>query len=339
MDLFWYALTGLLLAGYLALESVDFGMGLLSALARTERDRERARRAVVPLFLANEVWLVAFVGLLLGAMPLLEGQLLPALRGPVVALLCAWVLRDAALWFRTALPTGGWRRTWDVVLPAASLVLAAGWGMVLAVLIRGLSTGGDGHAVAALADLVHPFSLVCAAVVTVASLRQGVLFAVRRLPAADPAQARLARLAGRLHWPLVGLVLLAALSAAWMTGAPVAVAAIGAAAALGTYASERLRGAGRPGAALLLGTAPLLALPAAVGAVNGTTVLATRSGEGALTLAEAVADPASLWLLAVVALPVLAGVAYGQVWMWRVFAPPGARTPATAAEPAREGAR
>ncbi|WP_328791402.1 MULTISPECIES: cytochrome d ubiquinol oxidase subunit II [unclassified Streptomyces] len=325
MDVFWYALTGLLLAGYLALESVDFGMGMLFWFARTERDRERARRAVVPLFLANEVWLVAFVGLLLGALPLLEGELLTALRVPVVMVLGAWVLRDAALWFRTALPSGGWRRLWDVVLPVASLVLALVWGTLLAALIRGLSTDGNGRAVAVLSDLVDPFSLACAAVVVVGSLRQGVLFAARRLPEADPDQIRLAGLAGRLHWPLVGLALLAAVAAAGVTGAPVAVILVGVAAAVGTYASERLRTAGRPGAALLLGTAPLVALPAAIGVVNGTTVLATRSGEGALTLSEAIADSASLGLLAVGVLPVLAAVAFGQVWMWRVFAPRGAR--------------
>ncbi|MFJ5712257.1 cytochrome d ubiquinol oxidase subunit II [Streptomyces sp. NPDC093105] len=331
MEVFWYALTGLLLAGYLALESIDFGMGMLIPFARSERDRERARRALVPLFLANEVWLVAFAGLLLGALPLLEGALLTALRIPVVLVLAAWVLRDAALWFRTALPSDGWRRAWDVVLPAASLVLALAWGTLLAALIRGLSTDGDGHAVAALSDLVHPFSLACAAVVVVGALRQGVLFAARRLPEADPEQARLARLAGRLHWPLVGLVLLAAVAAAGVTDAPVAVTLVGVTAALGVFASERLRAAGRPGAALLLGAAPLLALPAAIGVVNGTTVLATRSGTGALTLTEAVADPASLGLLAVVVLPVLAAVAYGQFWMWRVFAPQSPRGPRAAA--------
>lgn len=323
MDVFWYALTGLLLAGYLALGSIDFGMGMLFSFARTERDRERARAAVVPLFLANEVWLVAVVGLLLGALPLLEGELLTVLRVPVVIVLCAWMLRDAALWFRTALPTGGWRRTWDVVLPVASVVLAIGWGTLLAALIRGLSTDGDGRATAAFSDLAHPFALVCGAVVVVGSLRQGVLFAARRLPGSDPEQVRLAGFARRLLWPLVGLLLLAAV--AGLMAAPVAVALVAVAAALATYASERLRTAGRLGAALLLGSAPLVALPAAVGVANGTTVLATRSGEGALTLSEAIADSASLGLLAVMVLPALAAVAYAQVWMWRVFARQGAR--------------
>ncbi|WP_149179213.1 cytochrome d ubiquinol oxidase subunit II [Streptomyces sp. TRM49041] len=325
MDIFWYALIGLLFTGYLALESIDFGVGLLFLLAREERDRERLRRGVVPLFLANEVWLVATVGLLFGALPLLEGELLHALRTPVVLLLSAWYLRDAALWFRTAHPGAGWRRTWDVVLPAASLVLAAGWGAVLAALIRGLSTDGHGHAVAAAGDVAHPLALLGAALVVAACLRQGTLFTARRLPHDSPLLGRLNRFSRPLTRCLLGLVLLAAVRAAGVTDAPVTVLLVGVLAAAGVYASERSAAAGRPGTALLLGAAPLLALPVTVGLANGTTVLATRSGEGALVLSDAVADPASLTLLSMTVLPALIAVAFGQVWMWRVFVRPQVR--------------
>ncbi|MGD3111888.1 cytochrome d ubiquinol oxidase subunit II [Streptomyces sp. YGL11-2] len=319
MDVFWYALTGLLFVGYLALESLDFGVGMLFFLARTEPDRERMHRTVVPLFLANEVWLVAFVGLLFGALPFLEGELLHAVRLPVVMLVCAWILRDAALWFRTALPGAGWRRTWDVVLPVMSLVLAAGWGSVLAVLVRGLSTDGDGHAVATFADLVHPFSLACALVAVAASLRQGTLFVITKLPDDSATGARAGVLAQRLAWLLPALILVTAVMGAAVTDAPVAVAVIGILAAAAVYGSDRARVAGRAGQALSLGAAPLVALPVMIGLVNGTTVLAARSGEGALTLSRAIADSSTLALLSSIVLPALIAVALGQLWFWRVF--------------------
>ncbi|WP_406864135.1 cytochrome d ubiquinol oxidase subunit II [Streptomyces sp. HUAS MG47] len=319
MDVFWYALVGLLLAGYLALESVDFGVGMLLPLADTETGRARMRRGVVPLFLANEVWLVAFAGLLFGALPLLEGELLSALRIPVVLLLTAWFLRDAALWFRTAHPGDRWRRAWDVVLPVSSLVLAAGWGAVLAALTRGLSTHGNGHAVATAGDLLHPFALLGAAVAVVGSLRQGSLFAGRGLPADTSLAVRLGRL-DRVLTPVL-LVLLAVTAAvgATVTDAPVAVAVVAVLAAAVVYGSGRLRAAGRTTAALVLGAAPLIALPVLVGAANGTTVLATRSGDGVLHLSRAIADSASLGLLTVTVLPFLIAVVLGQVWIWRVF--------------------
>lgn len=321
MDVFYYALTGLLLAGYLALESVDFGVGMLMPLADTEPGRARLRRTVVPLFLANEVWLVAFGGLLFGALPLLEGELLYALRLPFLAVLCAWFLRDAALWFRGAHPGVGWRRTWDTVLPAASLVLAAGWGAVLAVLTRGLSTDGDGHAVAGAADLLHPFTLLCGALAVAGSLRQGSLFAARGLPEGGALRVRFGRLTRVLTPVLLALSLLTAVVGATVTDAPAAVGAVAVLAAAGVYGSDRVQAAGRTGAALLLGAAPLVALPVMVAAANGATVLATRSGRGSLELSRAVADSASLTLLTVTVLPALVAVVFGQLWIWRVFGP------------------
>jgi cytochrome d ubiquinol oxidase subunit II len=327
VDVFWYALVGLLLAGYLALESIDFGVGMLLPFAGTEAGRARLRRTVVPLFLANEVWLVAFAGLLFGALPLLEGELLYALRLPVVALLSAWFLRDAALWFRTAHPGAAWRRAWDVVLPVTSLVLAAGWGAVLATLVRGLSTHGNGHAVATAADLLHPFALLCASLTVVGSLRQGVLFAGRALPGDDAPGDRLGRLNRVLTPALLVLLALTAVVGAVSTEAPTAVAVVAVSAAACVYGSNLLRSSGRTAAALLTGTAPFLALPVMVGVTHGTTVLATRTGGGELVLSRAIADSASLDLLAVTVLPVLVPVALGQLWIWRVFAP-GSRRPA-----------
>ncbi|WP_049715999.1 cytochrome d ubiquinol oxidase subunit II [Streptomyces caatingaensis] len=319
MDVFWYALVGLLLAGYLVLESVDFGVGMLIPFAGSEAARVRLRRTVVPLFLVNEVWLVAFGGLMFGALPLMEGELLHAQRLPVVVLLCAWFLRDAALWFRHATPGPAWRRTWDTVLPAASAVLAAGWGAVLATLVRGMSTGADGRADATAGDVFHPFSLLCAALVVVAAVRQGALFAGRGLPDGDAPGARLGRTAAVLTPVLAGLLLVTAGVGAAVTGSPAAVGAVTALAAVCVVASHLVRRAGRPVPALLLGTAPLLALPVMVALAHGTTVLATRSGEGDLPLSRAIADSSSLALLSVTALPALVAVALGQVWIWREF--------------------
>ncbi|MFJ3170824.1 cytochrome d ubiquinol oxidase subunit II [Streptomyces roseus] len=320
MDVFWYALVGLLLAGYLALEGFDFGVGMLMPFAGTEAGRARMRRTIVPLFLANEVWLVAFGGLLFGALPVAEGELLHALRLPFLGVLCAWFLRDAALWFRTAHERAGWRRTWDIVLAAASLVLAAGWGAVLGMLVRGLSTGSHGHAVAAAADLTHPFTLLCAALAVTGSLRQGSLFAARSLPEGSALRAALGRLTRVLTPILLVLPLLVAVFGTVATDAPVAVATTAVLAAAGVYASDRVQATGRTGVALLLGTAPLVALPALVGAVNGTTVLATRTGEGGLELSRAIADSVSLTLMTATVLPALVLVALGQLWFWRVFA-------------------
>ncbi|MFJ8476087.1 cytochrome d ubiquinol oxidase subunit II [Kitasatospora sp. NPDC094011] len=330
MDIFWYALVGLLMVGYLTLEGTDFGVGMLLPFARGEADRARMRRSVVPLFLANEVWLVAFVGLLFGALPLLEGELLSALRIPVTLLLLAWFLRDAALWFRSALPGAGWRRAWDAVLPVASLVLAAGWGVVLSVLIRGMSTGDLGRPTATLGDLLHPFTLGSAAVMVLASLRQGLFFTALSGGGDNPLGERADLLAKRLTPALAGLILVTAVIGLVTCDAKIAVAINGLLPAVAVLGSGRDHAKGRTARALARGTAPLIAMPVSVGIAHGGTVLATRSGVGQLSLDTAVAASSTLTLLAVVVLPGLVAVAFAQAWFWRVFTPLG-RTPEPAA--------
>ncbi|WP_040022502.1 cytochrome d ubiquinol oxidase subunit II [Streptomyces sp. 150FB] len=319
MDIFWYALTGLLLVGYLTLESMDFGVGMLFFFGRSDAERERLRRTVVPLFLANEVWLIAFAGLLFGALPLLEEGLVSGLRSPVVVLVCLWCLRDAGLWFRPALPGTGWRRAWDVVIPVSSLLLAAGWGAVLAVLVRGLSSTGDGVATATAGDLLHPYALASAAVFVVASLRQGLFLTVRNAPGGVPPVARTDQFGRRLTWTLLGLILVTAVLGLVFAGSPVAVAINALLPAVAVLGSGRDHGAGRSTRALVRGTAPLIALPVTVAVAHGTTVLATRSGDGGLALGDVIADSSTLGLLAAIVLPVLVAVGFAQVWMWRVF--------------------
>lgn len=110
MDILWLGVLALLLIGYFALEGFDIGLGmLLPVLGRTRRDRDRIVAAMAPFVLANEVWLVAAIGVLFGAFPSLEGRVLFGLYPVVVALLVSWILRDAGLWFRRRLDGPAWR--------------------------------------------------------------------------------------------------------------------------------------------------------------------------------------------------------------------------------------
>lgn len=125
MDILWLGVLALLLIGYFALEGFDIGLGmLLPVLGRTRRDRDRIVAAMAPFVLANEVWLVAAVGVLFGAFPSLEGRVLSGLYPVVVALLVSWILRDAGLWFRRRLDGPAWRAGWDRVICAGSYGLA-----------------------------------------------------------------------------------------------------------------------------------------------------------------------------------------------------------------------
>ncbi|MEV4382501.1 cytochrome d ubiquinol oxidase subunit II [Streptosporangium sp. NPDC049644] len=140
MDILWLGVFALLLIGYFALEGFDIGAGmLLPVLGRTQRDRDEIVTAVAPFVLAGEVWLVAVAGVLFGAFPAIEGEVLFGLYPLVVLLLVSWILRDAGLWFRRRADGSAWRTTWDWAICAGSCGLALSWGMALVALAGGLS--------------------------------------------------------------------------------------------------------------------------------------------------------------------------------------------------------
>ncbi|MEV6033373.1 cytochrome d ubiquinol oxidase subunit II [Nonomuraea sp. NPDC052116] len=172
MEVIWFVLFAVLLAGYFALEGFDLGVGLLlPLLGRTREGRDRMVAAMAPYVLANEVWLVAVAGTLFGVYPLLEGEVLFKLYPLVVAMLLSWILRDAGLWFRRRLDGFRWRGFWDAMIAFGSLGLSFGWGMT----IHAAATGFAG-------PVVHPVGVMLGAVVTLLFAFHGWTFLAWRAP-------------------------------------------------------------------------------------------------------------------------------------------------------------
>ncbi|MEU4836468.1 cytochrome d ubiquinol oxidase subunit II [Streptosporangium sp. NPDC023615] len=139
MDILWLCVFAVLLVGYFALEGPGIGTGmLLPVLGRTRRDRDEIVAAMAPFVLAGEVWLVAVAGVLFGAFPAAEGEVLFGLYPLVVSLLVSWIVRDAGLWFRRRVDGSAWREGWNVAVCAGSWGLALSWGMALVAMARGL---------------------------------------------------------------------------------------------------------------------------------------------------------------------------------------------------------
>jgi cytochrome d ubiquinol oxidase subunit II len=127
VETLWIVLLGLLTAGYFALAGFDYGTALVVRhVGGDEAARRRVLGAMTPFVLGNEVWLVAAVGVLFGAFPRLEGELLSGQHGVFVAILVGLVLFTAAVQLRGA---GPW---WDVPLIAGALLVSVGWGVLVA---------------------------------------------------------------------------------------------------------------------------------------------------------------------------------------------------------------
>ncbi|MGN9774356.1 cytochrome d ubiquinol oxidase subunit II [Micromonospora sp. H33] len=323
MELAWYALLGAFFATYLVLGGYDYGVGLLLARRTDPARRRAALNAVGPFFLGNEVWLVAAVGLLFGAFPLLEGELLSGLYPAVVGALAGVILVTAGVQLRSRPAAARARATWDRVVVVGSLLAALGWGAVLAGLLQGVPLHADGH-VAGVAHLFTPFVAAAGLAVVALVAVHGATFLALRLPAAEAEPT--ARTAGRL--------------------VPVALAAVGTAAVVGVL-SDRVRAAAqrpvvgvlllgllvaallaarvalarpRPGLAFAA-TATALAVPVAlVGATLWPYALVSTVDPGAsLTVADAAASGPTLRLLGWLTVPLVPALLGFQAMCWWVF--------------------
>jgi cytochrome bd-type quinol oxidase subunit 2 len=301
MQTFCLAMLGFFLAGYLALEGADFGMGMMLPLfgRRDQPARDGVIRAIAPFFLGNEVWLVAAFGLLNGAFPRLDGSLESRLYPIFVLILIAWLTRDAGLWFRGH---GGatWRARWDTTIAIASTLLAFGWGLVLGNLAQGVPEAGSAR-VFGLIPVLGGLALtgICAL--------HGAATLGLRLPL--PEAARVATLAKALTVPTAVAIMATGVAIA-LTGTPAhtwPLWLLGAVLLAGVV-TVRLTG-GRPPALPATSIGLLAAIPLLT--LTGIPYLPTG-----IPLSEAASGPATLAVLTPVILAVLPVLVVAQAALW-----------------------
>ncbi|SDN62802.1 cytochrome d ubiquinol oxidase subunit II [Allokutzneria albata] len=151
MELVAAGLLAFFAIGYFVLGGADIGLGaLLPFLGRTPAERRLVITGIAPVFLGNEVWLVATAGVLVGAFPDLEGKLLTEHFPAVVALLLGWVVRDAGLWLRHQFDRRAWQGLCDTAVTLGSWTVALAWGWVFSGLLTGAANPIIGVAVALL---------------------------------------------------------------------------------------------------------------------------------------------------------------------------------------------
>ena len=91
LNLLWFVLLGVLLAGYAILDGFDLGVGILHLAARNEKDRRLMINSIGPLWDGNEVWLVTFGGAMFAAFPKRMRPFFGFLRGVHAVALCPYI--------------------------------------------------------------------------------------------------------------------------------------------------------------------------------------------------------------------------------------------------------
>jgi cytochrome d ubiquinol oxidase subunit II len=152
----WFLLLGVLLAGYAVLDGFDLGVGILSPLARGDRERRVVVNSIGPLWDGNEVWLVTFGGALFAAFPEAYATVFSGFYAAFMAVLFALILRAVSLEFRSKLQAPAWRALWDWGFFASSLLAALLFGVAVGATIVGVPIDGSGLYAGGFLDLVMP---------------------------------------------------------------------------------------------------------------------------------------------------------------------------------------
>ena len=124
LNLIWFILVGVLLAGYAILDGFDLGVGALHLFAKGDTERRLMINSIGPVWDGNEVWLVTGGGAIFAAFPDVYATLASGFYLAVFLLIFSLIFRAVAIEFRSKQPFAWWRQTWDVAFSVASILCA-----------------------------------------------------------------------------------------------------------------------------------------------------------------------------------------------------------------------
>ncbi|MGW0534901.1 cytochrome d ubiquinol oxidase subunit II [Streptomyces sp. NPDC003032] len=337
LEILWLALLGLLLAGYFVLGGYDYGVQMLhpslggreqtSPLDGREqtspldgREQNAALDAIAPFFLGNEVWLVAFAGVMFGAFPHLEGTLLSGLYPLIVAILVGLVLGNAAIQLRRRSRGALGRRWWGALIVFGGGLPAVCWGLVVGLLLHGVPRRADGSFHIGFGDVFTPFVLACGVTTALLFAAHGAAFVALRSEPDLAARAR--ELGAGLVCGAAAVGSLALLLTLFGAGASMTNRAT--AAIITVLFTAALAGAwwwlshGHDVLAFVA-TCCATALPVLlVGAGHYPYLLISSAGEG-LDIDHAMTDGATLKILSAFGVLVVPVILAYQAWSWWAF--------------------
>jgi len=176
LQMTWFALLGVLLAGYAILDGFDLGVGILHPLARDDRERRLFVNAIGPLWDGNEVWLVTFGGALFAMFPEAYATIFSGFYLAFVLLLFALILRAVSLEFRSKIHSPAWRATWDWGFFASSLLATLLFGVAVGNVMSGIPLDERGVFVGRFVDLLGPYPLLTGALAVALFAMHGAIY-------------------------------------------------------------------------------------------------------------------------------------------------------------------
>jgi cytochrome d ubiquinol oxidase subunit II len=211
LNLIWFGLLGVLLAGYAVLDGFDLGVGILHPLARGDRERRLFVNAIGPLWDGNEVWLVTFGGALFAMFPEAYATVFSGFYIAFVLLLFALIFRAVSLEFRSKLESPAWRSVWDWGFFGSSLLATLLFGVAVGNAVIGIPLDERGVFAGSFFDLLGPYQILIGLLAVALFAMHGAIYLFLKTEGA--VQDRL----GNWIWHTWGVFLVLYLLATMMT--------------------------------------------------------------------------------------------------------------------------
>src|SRR2546421_9075536 len=97
LQLTWFVLLGVLMAGYAILDGFDLGVGILHLFARGDTERRVFMNSIGPIWDGNEVWLVGLRGATFSAFPHAYPAAFSGFYPGFILLLCFLIFRGVSV--------------------------------------------------------------------------------------------------------------------------------------------------------------------------------------------------------------------------------------------------
>ncbi|TYK52633.1 cytochrome d ubiquinol oxidase subunit II [Actinomadura decatromicini] len=320
----WFALIAVLWIGFFLLDGIDFGVGMLYPfLGRDDPERHALLATILPVWDSYEVWIIVAGGATFAAFPGWYASMFSGFYLVFFAVLVALIVRGVAIEYRNKHSDPGWRRRWDVALPASSAAIPFLLGVVFAKITRGVPMDARGELTGGELGMFDLYSVLAGLALVVAFALHGALFLAFRT---KDGLARRARRTALALWPAAAALLIAFVvwtavqtwsSAPYRTPALVLIGLSLAAAA----ASGPLALAGRVPAAFAGTSAATVLLVAALFArLYPRVLVSSTAGSPSLTIYGTASNHYSLVAMTIITavfLPVVLAYQFWALWVFR----------------------
>jgi cytochrome d ubiquinol oxidase subunit II len=156
----WFFVIAVLWTGFFVLEGFDFGVGMLhGVVGKTETERVVAISAIGPLWDGNEVWLIVAGAGMFAAFPGWYATMFSGFYIAMLVLLAALIVRGVSFEYRGKRESPKWRRNWDRLMTAGSLLAPFLIGVAFGNLLHGVPIAKNQEFAGSFVDLLNPYSL------------------------------------------------------------------------------------------------------------------------------------------------------------------------------------